>query len=147
MKIIIFDTETTGGSNPILRELAWMEVRGNQILETRHYQLGRHNRIRYKIPPVVQFAAIVSQADLLVGHNVKYDIEQVNQELRRLKKKPLKPKVWTLDTMKEPKIMEYVGLHTDFNYEYKYPSLDELHTRLFGVKPVGRLAMDGKHTA
>ncbi len=161
---LFFDTETTGlpknwkapvtdvNNWPRLVQLAWIatDQEGNEI--ARYESLVQPSG--FKVPAESQrvhgisteralaegkpiqevlqdFAAAVEQAQYIVAHNMSYDEAVVGAELVRLK---MEHQLWHRERICTK--ME----STDFckikgNYGYKWPTLEELHTKLFGVAP------------
>ncbi len=86
-----------------------------------------------------KFEADLQKADFIVGHNVDFDIKVVGAEFYRLK---------THSTLFEKDVLDTKDLSTDFcaipggkGGGYKWPTLTELHTKLFGE------AFDAAHDA
>ena len=76
------------------------------------------------------FMKDVEDAEFIVGHNVSFDIRVVGAELFRLKKKDTlasKPSICTMQSTID--FCAISGAHG-----YKYPSLQELHKKLFGYE-------------
>lgn len=70
----------------------------------------------------------LKQADIIVGHNIDFDIKVVRAEMYRLNREDVLVGKKSICTMKST---------TDFckiqgNYGYKYPKLQELYKKLFG---------------
>ena len=76
------------------------------------------------------FLRDANKAKCLVGHNVSFDQKIIGAELYRL---------GVADTVSEKKSLCTMKVGTDFckipgYYGYKFPKLQELHEKLFGVK-------------
>jgi len=74
------------------------------------------------------FDSDLEQADIIIGHNIDFDIKVVRAEIYRLKRTDNLVGKNTICTMKST---------TDFckiqgKYGYKFPKLQELYTKLFG---------------
>jgi len=74
------------------------------------------------------FDSDLKQADIIIGHNIDFDIKVVRAEMYRLKRTDNLVGKNTICTMKST---------TDFckiqgKYGYKFPKLQELYTKLFG---------------
>lgn len=77
---------------------------------------------------VYYFLGACRMADLIVGHNVNYDMHVVGAELIRTWGKDFIEKLPTADTM-----LASIDLcKIPGKYGYKYPKLMELHNKLFG---------------
>lgn len=77
---------------------------------------------------VYYFLGACRMADLIVGHNVNYDMHVVGAELIRTWGKDYIEKLPTADTMLASiELCKIPG-----KYGYKYPKLMELHNKLFG---------------
>ncbi len=76
------------------------------------------------------FLADVENADYVVGHNVSFDIHVVGAELIRQGKRDtiaLKPSICTMESS-----IDFCAIPG--YYGYKYPSLQELHKKLFNYE-------------
>lgn len=89
------------------------------------------------------FSEDVLQADVLVGHNIDYDVRVVEGELRRKNQTAALEKLSgmsVIDTMKTT--VEFCAIpfpegqprKYDTGCDYKYPKLRELHFKLFGTE-------------
>lgn len=73
------------------------------------------------------------QSDVIVGHNLDFDLKVIEAEFFRIKKtSPFDYRKQLIDTMKES--IHYCDLKNERN-ELKWPTLDELHKKLFGYLP------------
>ena len=77
---------------------------------------------------VYYFLGACRMADLIVGHNVNYDMHVVGAELIRTWGKDFIEKLPTADTMLSS--IEFCKIPG--KYGYKWPKLMELHNKLFG---------------
>lgn len=77
---------------------------------------------------VYYFLGACRMADLIVGHNVNYDMHVVGAELIRTWGKDFIEKLPTADTMLAS--IEFCKIPG--KYGYKWPKLMELHNKLFG---------------
>lgn len=76
---------------------------------------------------LAKFAAYVSYCDIIIGHNIDFDMKVVGAEFyRTFKESPLEGR-GTICTMKST--CEFVGIRN--SYGFKYPRLYELHQKLF----------------
>lgn len=176
MKILFFDTETTGlpldfdepytnvKNWPRLVQLSWIfedtetkEVTEHDFIikpegfiipfaatKIHHISHGRAERNGKPIQSVLsKFELEILKADLLVGHNIEFDLNIVAAEFYRLKKDKecvLAPRtinkiINTLFSKPNFCTMEtgtyYTKIET-YNGEYKWPKLIELYRHLFG---------------
>ena len=176
MKILFFDTETTGlpldfdepytnvKNWPRLVQLSWIledtetkEVTEHDFIikpegfiipfaatKIHHISHGRAERNGKPIQSVLsKFELDILKADLLVGHNIEFDLNIVGAEFYRLKKDKecvLAPRtinkiIKTLFSKPNCCTMEtgtyYTKIET-YNGEYKWPKLIELYRHLFG---------------
>lgn len=94
------------------------------------------------------FMLAVKEADILVGHNISFDIDVITarlndlgrtEDVKILESKPI------ICTMKAStnlcRLPKVESKHYDYDGEYKYPRLSELHRFLFGKD------FDGAHGA
>jgi DNA polymerase III subunit epsilon len=168
--ILFFDTETTGLPNdweapvtdlenwPRLVQLAYLccDYEGNKIKEgnilikpedfiipyegTRIHGITTEKAINEgkDLKTVLEeFKDIIEEADLVVAHNIDYDEKIIGAELLRKNFKNIITNKRKICTMKSA---------TDFcaienSYGYKWPSLEELHLKLFNLK------FEGAHDA
>lgn len=89
------------------------------------------------------FNNALQQADLVVGHNVSFDKRLIMVECIRQKKAQYftrlgvrKQEFCTMKTTTELCGIEKINMTTGEKY-FKYPSLSELHEKIFGNKPKG----------
>lgn len=142
---LFFDTETTGFKGSRLVQLSW-------ILEDEHVELSRGDFLvrpdgfwipraatdvhgitteyalehGYDLKKVVYyFLGAARLADVVVGHNVEFDLDIVSGEMMRLWGKSYLDGVVQVDTMKAPGVVSMFG---------KWPKLMDLYKRLFGVE-------------
>jgi len=125
-KTLIFDTETTGKNDPILIEAAWIEV-----LDIPSFQLGASFCERFNpgkpielgalathhiydeelvdCPPASSFA-LPPNCEYLIGHNIDYDWNVVNQpNLKRICTLALARKVWpNIDAYSQSALVYYL---------------------------------------
>ena len=162
MQYLFFDTETSGlpkrwdapvtevSNWPRLVQLAWIVCSAEgDTLETGYHLVypdgfsispratEKHGittaHAREHGEPLIEvmdrFSAAFPQVDAVVGHNVSFDLNVVGAEFLRLKRvDPLSLKR-SICTMKES--TKYCRLPG--NYGYKWPTLAELHAKLFGA--------------
>lgn len=176
MKILFFDTETTGlpldfdepytnvKNWPRLVQLSWI------IEDTETNEVTEHDFIIKPVGFIIPFAATkihhithgwaerngkpikevllkfdldLLQADLLVGHNIEFDLNIVAAEFYRLKKdkecdlapRTINQKINKLLSKPTFCTMETGTYYTkieNYNGEYKWPKLIELYRHLFG---------------
>lgn len=165
MKILVFDTETTGFINKkelnldaqpyiiqfagILWELQnweYKEIWRKDILikppiPIPYWASQVHHiyDIDVKDSPVMkdqieEMMNFLSQADIIIGHNIEYDESMIKLELKRLEKLHLYAPNQVLCTMKTT--VDYCALQWNWA-RFKYPKLWELHKKLFGEYFVG----------
>lgn len=170
MKILFFDTETTGlpkyyyepytniDNWPRLVQLSWIiEDSDQKKLEERDFIIKpdgfiipekatkihhirndwaeRNGKDLFTV--LHEFYSYLIEADLLVGHNIEFDINIVAAEFFRLGNKfpELKKCAKQLDSMPIFCTMETGAYYTKietYNGEYKWPKLKELYRHLFG---------------
>ena len=87
---------------------------------------------------VMEFMRDLEQSEYLIAHNMQFDSNVLSAELIRLGIVPSK-KVEKLCTMKES--TNYCQLPAKWGNSYKWPSLTELHAKLFNA------GFDGAHDA
>ena len=175
MKIIVFDTETTGlpvGRNPSIRETnKWPHIvqLSYIVYDTEERRVLKHKDDIIKIPsrvtiseestslhgitalmckrkgiPIVEaiheFNKLLCQSDLVVGHNISFDKRVVMVECIRNRIS----QYFTIDgvrmheycTMKNSvDICKIEKISPDGEKYFKYPSLTELYSKLFGEVP------------
>ena len=178
MKVLVFDTETTGlptGRNPSIMDLnKWPHVlQLSYILydsETKKLLEMRDDLI--KIPLDVEitpgseaihhisrlmcedrginirdalnyFNKAIDKADVLVAHNISFDKRLLMVECMRTKIKQhfttngeRKPEYCTMKNSTDLCQIPVTNSNTGENY-FKFPTLSELHLKLFGTKPNG----------
>lgn len=165
MKILVFDTETTGFINKkelnldaqpyiiqfagILWELEdgkYKELWRKDILIKPPIpipygasQVHHIYDIDIKDSPIMQdsyeeMMNFLSQADIIIGHNIEYDESMIKLELKRLEKLHLYAPNQVLCTMKTT--VDFCALQWNWA-RFKYPKLGELHKKLFGEYFVG----------
>ena len=121
--ILIFDTETTG-LNPYkddIKQLAWQVYCVDGSLKKECNFVGNITEA------IKEFQKDVEQSHYFVGHNVDFDINMVTKHLPKdLIKKMHNQKICTIKQS-----AEWYGVETKVGY--KYPSLTELHQKLFGT--------------
>jgi DNA polymerase III epsilon subunit-like protein len=158
---LIFDTETSGlprdwkaaVSNvdnwPRLVQIGWLrcdesgQVLGSQqaLIKPQGFRISAQatrlhgitteqaQREGVELGPVLdEFSAAVRAARVLVAHNLDFDEKVVGAELLRAGRKNVLARKRRCCTMKES--ADYCQLPG--NYGYKWPTLLELHERLFG---------------
>lgn len=170
MKILFFDTETTGlpkyynepytniDNWPRLVQLSWIiedseqkeleerdfiikpdgfiiPEKATKIHHIRHDWAERNGKDLFTV--LHEFYSYLIEADLLVGHNIEFDINIVAAEFFRLGNKfpELKKCAKQLDSMPIFCTMETGAYYTKietYNGEYKWPKLIELYRHLFG---------------
>ena len=87
---------------------------------------------------VYYFLGAARCADVLVGHNVTFDMHIVGAEMYRIWKKDYLDGMKTVDTMQES--VDFCAI-PGRNGSYKWPKLLELYRKLFGVE------FDGAHNS
>lgn len=159
-RYLIFDTETTGlpkswnasmkdiGNWPAIVQLAWQLVdeecktisSGNSIVKCKEtitpgalkiHGITQERCLREGRPVLdvlTDFTAIAKKADFIVAHNLKYDYTVLGSEYLRWRRKHPMGQLQKICTMQAS---------TDFcalpgRYGYKWPTLEELHRKLFG---------------
>lgn len=161
MNLLFFDTETTGIPRnykapasdvrnwPRLVQIAWLltDASGRELAAREHIvrpegfvipaeaarihgiDTDRARREGEDLAAVLDaFGADLARAQLLVAHNVAFDEKIVGAELLRAGRVNAVESVTRLCTMQSA--TEYCRLPG--NYGYKWPTLSELHGRLFG---------------
>jgi len=167
---LFFDTETTGvpvdwnapitdfDNWPRIVQIAWLvyDRKGNQILKNQFiikpvdfeipteasniHQITTEHAIRYgksleKV--LLKFEKHCEKSKYLIAHNINFDAKVTGSEfLRILSRNPI-PGLKQMCTMESS--TNYCRLPG--NYGYKWPTLSELHIKLFGVD------FDGAHDA
>lgn len=109
----------------IPKQKFWIE-NGFSTEENEKYGLDMQMLMKY-------FIADLEQADLLIAHNMSFDLPVITCEMFRYKLKPANKtekyctKLATTDILKLP----------GFFGKYKWPSLEEAYTYFFGKMPTG----------
>jgi len=154
--ILIFDTETTGlkidGKAPRLVQLAWQLRKADGELVEAGNELVRPDgfNIPFKAAqihgistakalhfgkPLIEvlglFERSVERAFLIVGHNIEFDLDVVSGEHERMAFESVLKNVKTGDTKEETK--DFCALPGGKGGAYKWPTLSELHHKLFGT--------------
>ena len=153
--ILVFDSETTGlvgkDDNVYICQLAWaiyntktrrkaeynnfilnvpIEIKNSHI----HGITTEISRKGYNFDEIVDiFLEDVKSCDIIVAHNLQYDLQALEIELNRLERYDDINYLFSkkhYDTMKESiQLLKIKG-----KYGYKYPKLQELYTYFFGCK-------------
>lgn len=160
-KYLVFDTETTGmprnwnapisdvNNWPRVVQLAWI------LVDSEGNEIDRKDRIikpdGYSIPPDVtrihgistdraiqegaelpfvldEFETALNKSDVVVAHNIDFDYKVLGSEFYRLKNRNPMDQYEQICTMKES--TDYCAIPNRFGY--KWPSLSELHRKIFG---------------
>ncbi|MBI1316535.1 DNA polymerase III subunit alpha [bacterium] len=154
--ILIFDTETTGlkiqGRPPRLVQLAWQlrspdgEVLalGNELVRpegfnipfnaTQVHGISTGKALHFGKPlaeVLTQFEAAVARAAWVVGHNLEFDLDVILGEHANAGFSSGLSALKTLDTKEETK--DHCALPGGKGGAYKWPTLTELHQKLFGT--------------
>ena len=161
-KLLFYDTETTGlpknwnapisnlSNWPRMVQLAWLlyDVDGHKVAAADHIILP----VGYTIPPFVakihgishqraekegvalrfvldEFLVALAEADTVVGHNIGFDNKIIGAELLRNDLPNLVEEKSSICTMM--KSASFCGIRNRFGY--KWPTLAELHQKLFQV--------------
>jgi DNA polymerase III alpha subunit (gram-positive type) len=155
--IMVADTETTGITNTdVIIQMSFVMYNMDSKMVVKEY--NEYIKITRDVPPFITnltgitkdklntvgipiskcletFVDYYNSCDLIVGHNIKFDLTKINEELIRLKNPPLGTKK-TYDTMligtniaKIPK--------NNYKNQYKWPKLEELYRHLFNKEPIG----------
>ena len=152
---IFFDTETTGLSKRTDRlvQIAWLLVdlsdssemnRGSYLIKPDGFDIPYRATEKHGIDTNMAlrrgqllsevldlFYADISAADLLIGHNIPFDINMISAEFIRLKLSTevlTKPSVCTMRLSTNwCRLPKFNGGHG-----FKWPTLQELHFKLFG---------------
>ena len=93
----------------------------------------------HKVLP--QFNCDVDKATMIIAHNLDFDLPSVNTEFLRCKLKTNLLKKQKFCTMKTSKIVNCCKIPSPSGYGYKWPTLIELHSHLFGT------GFSGSHNA
>lgn len=163
INFLFFDTETTGlpfnfkvprhivNNWPRLVQLSWIvtDEKGNHIKEADHIIKPEG----FTIPAdasdihgittsmalekgddlatvINEFLKDFKKADYIVGHNIEFDKNILGAEIIRMGLPDIMDSKPTLCTMKAS--TDYCAIPG--RYGYKYPNLQELHTKLFGKR-------------
>jgi len=86
------------------------------------------------------FAEDIAKSELLIGHNIKFDLNIMGAEMLRANVESLLWEKTPYDTSSE-ETAKFVGIKGGRGGKFKWPSLTELHTKLFGE------AFDDAHDA
>lgn len=79
----------------------------------------------------------IPRVDTIVAHNLDFDLPVIKTEFKRCGIKNNINEKHTFCTMKSDIIITYVGIPSVYSDGYKWPSLSELHTKLFGMDFMG----------
>lgn len=77
-----------------------------------------------------RFVADVKKADYIVAHNIDFDDKIISAEFHRLQMENVLDSARKICTMKSS--VDFCRIPNNYG-RYKWPNLDELHNRLFGV--------------
>lgn len=106
----------------------------SQVVRIHGISTERANREGVDLAMVLtDFQSLCEKATYLVAHNMEFDEKILGAEYhRKIGKNPLisKPK---LCTMKQPSIIQYCAISPIRYGSYKWPSLSELHYKVFGT--------------
>jgi DNA polymerase III subunit epsilon len=83
----------------------------------------------HKVLP--QFNSDVEKSSTVIAHNLDFDLPSINTEFLRCKLETALLKKQKFCTMKTPKIISYCELPSPSGRGYKWPTLTQLHLRLF----------------
>ena len=161
MKVLVIDTETTGlPPKGVIHPLTWPHIVQFTFLsvDTENDHVDTHDfilRVPVAIPPEATaihritndmsslgrdfgdvfpiFYALHEAADMVVGHNLTFDLNMINVELLR-RRLPVLQTTVQFCTMREGTAV--CNLLHESGY-VKWPKLVELHMHLFGEVPVG----------
>ena len=148
MKVLILDTETTGFSpvNEYIVQLAYLiyDTNTNNIEQTNfyieppiqilnshiHHITNEFVKNSYTFSDIAQiFLDDLEAIDLLVGHNIKFDLDFLKEELRRAKITTSRlDDIQTYDTMKNS--VNVCRIKNQYG-SFKYPKLNELYQHFF----------------
>ncbi len=166
VKILVFDTETTGFIDK--KNILNLEVQPHIIqfaailweLKDRKYKEIERKNLLIKPPISIPYGAsqvhniydidvkdapvmaeqieeimsFLSQADVIIGHNIEYDEDMIKLELKRVQKLHLYNPNQVVCTMKAS--VDYCALQGN-GARFKYPKLGELYKKLFGEYFIG----------
>lgn len=166
MKILVFDTETTGfmdKKNPGLENqphiiqfagIIGTISEGGKFIEEKRINILVHPgisipyaasqvhhiydidvqdapKIEEKIEEILSY---INEVDAIIGHNIEYDQDMVQLELRRLEKLYLYQPKQIICTMKTT--VDFCAIQGN-GERFKYPKLGELHKKLFDEYFIG----------
>ena len=80
---------------------------------------------------IEEFLDDFKAADVIVGHNIEFDKNVVGAEMIRMGMRDIMDSKRAVCTMKSSK--DYCALPSKKGDGYKFPNLQELHTKLFGM--------------
>lgn len=78
----------------------------------------------------------LEQTKLVVAHNISFDEKVIGAEFYRRKRKDVLATKLSYCTMKSPEIVAYCALPPRKYGSYKWPTVSELHQKLFGAAVV-----------
>jgi len=150
-QILFLDTETTGfGSDARIVQIAWLmstmdsqEIKSeSHIIKPVGFEIPEHTTEIHGITTeyaldkgedletvMLKFLNDLTSCNLLVGHNISYDVRMVTYEFARIGaifNFEMIEKVCTMNVS-----TDYCALPSERNH-YKKPKLQELHLKLFG---------------
>ena len=157
MNILVFDTETTGFSkNDHIVSICWIMYSNGNEIERKYYIIKPNgfvipqvtidihgitndiaNSYGVNILPVLnEFNRFIKNSDLLVAHNISFDIRMIKQEMERYDLKMEECKTYC--TMKIGKHITNIKRYNSRGEYIKYPKLIELYQHLFNETFVGQ---------
>ena len=163
MKVIVFDTETTGlpedsyasfhdsAKWPHIIQLSYIIIDTDSSVIISPESIDVHQITREKsesqgipiIEVLAEFAQSVQSADVIVGHNIIFDKRIITVELYRhnmkncfYKNNKAIPEYCTMKRTTDLCAIPRVNKKTGETYN-KFPTLSELHLKLFGNAPKG----------
>lgn len=83
----------------------------------------------------------IKKSSTIIAHNIDFDIPTINAEFYRSSIKTSLLEKSTFCTMKSREIVSFCKISNPYRSGYKWPSLPELHTKLF------KKTFDGQHDA
>ena len=153
MNLLFVDTETTGlptdqsksykaiDNWPSIRQIAWLVyTKDGKYINERNYEIGDGDGVQtlgidyqpkaeapiYKVLPI--FLKELSMCDVIIGHNIEFDVNVILSELYRL----------GLDTSYLESVQQFCTMKNgveacgfDTKRGDRYPKLQELYTKLF----------------
>ena len=160
MKLLVFDTETSGLDkiNEHIIQLAWVtyDTITKETTETDfilkipkkitnshiHRITDEISKKGYNFNQIIGiFLEDVIESDLLIGHNIKFDLDMLQVELSRFDRQDdidmLYEKPYYDTMLKSVNVCKILGK----NRRYKWPKLTELYKHLFNEE------FDGAHDA